>query len=248
MHARASAAPSAYPLSVGKPAAMHLLLSGERIDADRAWQLGLLSVPPLATRGDVDGGRAPGAADRLRQPDRDGEHPRRRAPGSRSRGARPRGRARGPVHRVARRPGGHRLLRRASRPRLPRGALMTTPGRRWTQSVIKAVDAVVERTIRPRRQLPSTAGPTFPSEALADLGGRRSGRPADAQDAGRRRDEHCDVRRGPGAHRRGLRLDLDRLHDADALRASDPPAGVAASRSRRGSRACATGRRWEPSR
>lgn len=33
--------------SVGKPAAMHLLLSGERIDAHRAWQLGLLSVPPL---------------------------------------------------------------------------------------------------------------------------------------------------------------------------------------------------------
>lgn len=36
------------PACVGKPAAMHLLLSGERIDADRAWQIGLLSVPPLA--------------------------------------------------------------------------------------------------------------------------------------------------------------------------------------------------------
>ncbi len=36
------------PASVGKPAAMHLLLSGERVDADRAWQIGLLSVPPLA--------------------------------------------------------------------------------------------------------------------------------------------------------------------------------------------------------
>ena len=36
------------PLSVGKPAAMHLMLTGERIDADRAWQIGLLSVPPLA--------------------------------------------------------------------------------------------------------------------------------------------------------------------------------------------------------
>ncbi len=34
--------------SVGKPAAMHLMLSGERIDAARAWHLGLLSVPPLA--------------------------------------------------------------------------------------------------------------------------------------------------------------------------------------------------------
>ena len=35
------------PASVGKPAAMHLLLSGERVDAERAWQIGLLSVPPL---------------------------------------------------------------------------------------------------------------------------------------------------------------------------------------------------------
>ena len=42
----------------------------------RAWQLGLLSVPPLAPEADVDGGRSPGAADRLRQPDRDREHPR----------------------------------------------------------------------------------------------------------------------------------------------------------------------------
>ena len=36
------------PQSVGKPAAMHLMLTGERIDAARAWQMGLLSVPPLA--------------------------------------------------------------------------------------------------------------------------------------------------------------------------------------------------------
>ena len=36
------------PRAVGKPAAMHLLLTGERIDAERAWQIGLLSVPPLA--------------------------------------------------------------------------------------------------------------------------------------------------------------------------------------------------------
>ena len=41
------------PAAVAKPAAMHLLLSGERVDADRAWQIGLLSVPPLAP-GDLD--------------------------------------------------------------------------------------------------------------------------------------------------------------------------------------------------
>lgn len=35
-------------MSVGKPAALLLMLGGERIDADRAWQIGLLSVPPLA--------------------------------------------------------------------------------------------------------------------------------------------------------------------------------------------------------
>lgn len=35
-------------LSVGKPAAMLMMLGGERIDAERAWQMGLLSVPPLA--------------------------------------------------------------------------------------------------------------------------------------------------------------------------------------------------------
>jgi enoyl-CoA hydratase len=35
------------PASVGKPVAMYLLLSGERIDAARAWEVGLLSVPPL---------------------------------------------------------------------------------------------------------------------------------------------------------------------------------------------------------
>lgn len=36
------------PASVGKPVAMYLMLSGERIDATRAWEVGLLSVPPLA--------------------------------------------------------------------------------------------------------------------------------------------------------------------------------------------------------
>jgi enoyl-CoA hydratase len=34
--------------TVGKAAAFHLLLTGERIDAHRAWQIGLLSIPPLA--------------------------------------------------------------------------------------------------------------------------------------------------------------------------------------------------------
>ncbi|RZL76518.1 MAG: enoyl-CoA hydratase/isomerase family protein [Rhodococcus sp. (in: high G+C Gram-positive bacteria)] len=34
-------------MSVGKPAALMLMLSGERIDADLAWQIGLLSLPPL---------------------------------------------------------------------------------------------------------------------------------------------------------------------------------------------------------
>lgn len=37
------------PASVGKPVAMYLMLSGERIDAARAWEVGLLSVPPLAS-------------------------------------------------------------------------------------------------------------------------------------------------------------------------------------------------------
>ena len=36
------------PASVGKATAMHLLLTGERVDAERAWQIGLLSVPPFA--------------------------------------------------------------------------------------------------------------------------------------------------------------------------------------------------------
>src|SRR3954451_16171557 len=36
------------PASVGKATAMHLLLTGESVDAERAWQIGLLSVPPLA--------------------------------------------------------------------------------------------------------------------------------------------------------------------------------------------------------
>ena len=39
------------PNAVGKPAAMHLLLTGERVDAERAWQIGLLSVPPLPAAG-----------------------------------------------------------------------------------------------------------------------------------------------------------------------------------------------------
>lgn len=33
--------------AVGKPAAYHLMLTGTRIPADRAWEIGLLSVPPL---------------------------------------------------------------------------------------------------------------------------------------------------------------------------------------------------------
>ncbi|MEU5045902.1 enoyl-CoA hydratase/isomerase family protein [Streptomyces griseorubiginosus] len=35
------------PRTVGKAAALHLMLTGTRIDADRAWQIGLLSVPPV---------------------------------------------------------------------------------------------------------------------------------------------------------------------------------------------------------
>lgn len=31
----------------GKPAALHLMLTGDRIDARRAWEIGLLSVPPV---------------------------------------------------------------------------------------------------------------------------------------------------------------------------------------------------------
>ncbi|OZF07796.1 2-ketocyclohexanecarboxyl-CoA hydrolase [Rhodococcus sp. 15-1154-1] len=34
-------------MSVSKPAALLMMLAGERIDADRAWQIGLLSRPPL---------------------------------------------------------------------------------------------------------------------------------------------------------------------------------------------------------
>ncbi|WP_327745462.1 enoyl-CoA hydratase/isomerase family protein [Streptomyces europaeiscabiei] len=37
------------PRTVGKAAAFHLMLTGSRIDADRAWQIGLLSVPPVPT-------------------------------------------------------------------------------------------------------------------------------------------------------------------------------------------------------
>lgn len=33
--------------TVGKAAAFHLMLTGSRIDAERAWQIGLLSVPPV---------------------------------------------------------------------------------------------------------------------------------------------------------------------------------------------------------
>ena len=32
----------------GKAAALHLMLTGQRIDANRAWDIGLLSVPPIA--------------------------------------------------------------------------------------------------------------------------------------------------------------------------------------------------------
>lgn len=33
--------------TVGKAAAFHVMLTGSRIDADRAWQIGMLSVPPV---------------------------------------------------------------------------------------------------------------------------------------------------------------------------------------------------------
>ena len=35
------------PKTVGKAAALHLMLTGQRIDARRAWEVGLLSVPPV---------------------------------------------------------------------------------------------------------------------------------------------------------------------------------------------------------
>ena len=112
--------------SVGKPAAMHLMLSGERIDADRAWQLGLLSVPPLAPEATsaevarlaqlIASGSRTGLANIL-----DAARPA-VAPAALDHEAA----LAALCHRLARRPGGHHLLRRASGPRLPRGALMTT--------------------------------------------------------------------------------------------------------------------------
>ncbi len=33
--------------AVGRPAALHLMLTGSRIDAERAWQIGMLSEPPV---------------------------------------------------------------------------------------------------------------------------------------------------------------------------------------------------------
>jgi enoyl-CoA hydratase len=33
--------------TTGKAAAMHLMLTGDRIDAERAWHIGLLSAPPV---------------------------------------------------------------------------------------------------------------------------------------------------------------------------------------------------------
>jgi enoyl-CoA hydratase len=35
--------------TTGKAAAMHLMLTGDRIDAQRAWEIGMLSVPPIAS-------------------------------------------------------------------------------------------------------------------------------------------------------------------------------------------------------
>jgi enoyl-CoA hydratase len=45
------------PRTVGKAAALHLMLTGQRIDARRAWEVGLLSVPPVPAadlRSEVD--------------------------------------------------------------------------------------------------------------------------------------------------------------------------------------------------
>ena len=43
--------------TTGKAAALHLMLTGQRVDAHRAWDIGLLSVPPVAAAelpGEVD--------------------------------------------------------------------------------------------------------------------------------------------------------------------------------------------------
>ena len=91
--------------------------------------------------------------------------------------------------------------------------------------MISAVDAVIERTIRPRAQRVD-ADSDVPAEALAALADEGLGVLLMPRDAGRCRDEQRDLRGGPGAHRRGLRLDLDGVHDADALRPPDPSAGA----------------------
>jgi enoyl-CoA hydratase len=56
--------------AIGRAPAFHLLLSGERIDASQAWQLGLLSVPPVPP--DELDGKVSGLAHRIASGSRPG--------------------------------------------------------------------------------------------------------------------------------------------------------------------------------
>ncbi len=49
--------------AVGRAAAFHLLLTGDRVDAQRAWEIGLLSLPPVPAA--EFAGQVEGLADRL---------------------------------------------------------------------------------------------------------------------------------------------------------------------------------------
>ena len=105
--------------------------------------------------------------------------------------------------------------------------------------VIKAVDAVIDRTIRPHAAAVDRRS-EFPAEAIADLASDGLGMMLMPEVARGRGDEHLDVRRGARADRAECgatsTVYMTQMHCAHPIHLQ----GIIRDRWRRGSRACAT--------
>ena len=225
--------------AVGRPAAYHLLLTGRRIDAARAWEHGLSLGPPSVPR---EAGRRRGPAGdrgRGRQSPRPPQHPR----GGAACGADPQpSSTRRRSLRSRSRP---RMARKASAPsprserpcssRRPRdpgdhpggrttgggapGARTDTPSEAEPSRSRRAV--VVAKTIAPDAERVDRDG-GVPLGRAAQPGRGRARRPAAATRARRPGCPDLDLRPDGVRGGLGLRIHLHRLHDPAALCPPDP--------------------------
>ena len=235
---------------VGAKAALAVMLTGDHIGAARAWELGLLARPPVEDEQVEDAAAELAARLASRSPSAlrlileavDTAGPQDAGLAHETALAALATSSADAVEGIA-----AFLDKRDPRVRGP--AVMTLPDEAIAERAAVARGARRPRPRarhRRRRDRPARGGGrrpvAVPRGGLPRARLRRAGGPADAGRARRQRALDARLRRRHGGDRRRLRLHLDALHDADALRVPDPAGGDRRRSARAGCRASATAR------